>query len=668
MLTFSRFVRRLMFPTAWIVALTAATAPAFSAEANSPASAAAVSPRGKVAPKPLFRDPVCDGAADSVVLWNPHVQRWWMFYTNRRANVPGLSGVAWVHGTKIGLAESADGGATWSYLGTCDIELPPEFGGADATHWAPEVITAPDGTHHMWLTVVPGVFENWQHPRTLVHLTSADLRTWRNPQPLALASDRVIDACVYQLEDGTWRLWYNNERDRKSIYYADSADLVHWTDKGKAVGDQGGEGPKVFRWKGGFWMITDVWRGLAVYRSPDGLNWARQPGDNLLQHAGTGADDQVKGGHCDVVVTGARAFLFYFTHPGRTPEFEKTDGPAQRRSSIQVVELFEKDGVLSCDREQPTHIALPALGGIEDRALLRALGKRDARVHDPSTLLRVGDEWWMFATGRGVSAWRSNDLETWRRAPAVFGEFPKWITEVAPDQKGHFWAPDVVRIGDRVLLYYSVSAFGKRTSAIALATSPVPAAPDAGFAWNDEGIVVRTTEADDFNAIDPSLLHDRDGKLWMAFGSFWSGLKLIELDPATGKRTAPDAAPRPLAWKKEIEAATLHRRGDWYYLFVNWGFCCRGVESTYEVRVGRSRSVTGPYLDRDGTDLLAGGGTLFMTSEGAFIGPGHVGIAHDGTREWVGVHFYDRTQGGRSLFSLRPLTWSDDGWPVAGRL
>jgi hypothetical protein len=313
---------------------------------------------GKIAPKPLFRDPVCDGVADPVVIWNPHVKRWWMFYTNRRANVSRLSGVAWVHGTRIGIAESADAGATWIYVGTAEIDLPAEIGGTEPTHWAPEIFTAPDGLHHMFLTVVPGVFEDWKHPRSIVHLTSTDLRKWSNAVPLTLASDRVIDACAYHLPDGSWRLWYNNERDRKSIYYADSPDLKTWTDKGKAVHDQPGEGPKVFRWKNSFWMITDVWRGLAVYHSDDALVWTRQPGGNLLQEPGKGTDDSVKGGHCDVVVSGDRAYLFYFTHPGRTAGNEKIDGVEQRRSSILVTELHEQDGKLSCNRDEPTLIDL----------------------------------------------------------------------------------------------------------------------------------------------------------------------------------------------------------------------------------------------------------------------------------------------------------------------
>jgi hypothetical protein len=311
--------------------------------------------QGKVAPKPLFRDPVFDGAADPVVIWNRQAKRWWMFYTNRRANVPGLNGVAWVHGTPIGLAESSDGGNSWKYLGVAKIN--DGSNAKEPTYWAPDVID--DGkTYHMFLTVVPGIFTDWNHPRSLVHLKSKDLRNWSEARPLSLSSDRVIDAAVTRLANGTWRLWYNNERDRKSIYYADSKDLESWDDKGKAVGDQGGEGPKVFHWHGTYWMITDVWRGLAVYKSEDASSWTRQDGPNLLEVPGEGLDDQVKGGHGEVFVTGKQAFLFYFTHPGRRGPDEKKDSTEQRRSSIQVVELVYENGRLNCDRNRPTTVRL----------------------------------------------------------------------------------------------------------------------------------------------------------------------------------------------------------------------------------------------------------------------------------------------------------------------
>lgn len=334
-----------------------------------------------VAPQPLYRDPVHDGAADPVVVWNPHVGRWWMFYTNRRANVPGLPGVTWVHGTVIGIAESADGGTTWSYAGTADIELPPEVAGPTPTLWAPEIVTAAEvgrhpigdtssggrteeaGTvHHLFLTVVPGVFADWQHPRRIVHLTSADLRRWRYRATLPLGSDRVIDADVHRLPDGTWRLWYNDERDGKAIHHADSPDLFDWTDRGRATGVNGrpGEGPVVFGWRGRHWMLVDHWRGLGVYHSDDHQTWTAQPGGDLLATPGRGTDDGVNGGHADVVVSGDRAYLFYFTHPGRAGTIRPADPEslALRRSSIQVVELRERDGVLSCDRDGPTRVRL----------------------------------------------------------------------------------------------------------------------------------------------------------------------------------------------------------------------------------------------------------------------------------------------------------------------
>lgn len=372
------------------------------------------------AAKPLFRDPVFDGAADPVVVWNPAARKWWMFYTNRRANQPGLSGVAWVHGCRIGIAESADGGATWTYAGTAHIELPPEIGGTEPTHWAPHIVTAAevrlaarptlDGlsrqssdrveaelsrrnaagagadlsrrssggkadpssrnsaeaeaeTHHMYLTVVPGIFENWQHPRRIVHLTSTNLRDWKYRSALSLASDRVIDAAVFPLPGGGWRMWYNNERDRKSIYFADSPDLFTWTERGKAsgVGERPGEGPYVFHWKNSYWMVVDLWRGLGVYRSDDLLQWTAQPTD-LLGVPGQGPDAGVNGGHPGVVISGDRAYLFYFTHPGRngTISPDDKDNLELRRSSIHVVELFLRNGQLTCNRDTVTDIALPA--------------------------------------------------------------------------------------------------------------------------------------------------------------------------------------------------------------------------------------------------------------------------------------------------------------------
>jgi arabinan endo-1,5-alpha-L-arabinosidase len=291
-------------------------------------------------------------------------------------------------------------------------------------------------------------------------------------------------------------------------------------------------------------------------------------------------------------------------------------------------------------------------------------GARELRIHDPSTPLHAEGVWWIFGTGRLIAGSKSKDLHTWERLGATLPAPPPWAAEVAPSNKGaYYWAPEIIRRGERYLLYYSVSEFGKNTSAIALATSPNldPTAP--GHAWTDRGIVIRSGPGDDFNAIDPSVLADADGRLWMAFGSFWRGLFLVELDPATGLRLAPDSPLHQLAASKEIEAATLYRRGDYYYLFFNEGLCCKGKESTYHVRVGRSRSITGPYLDDQERDLREGGGREFLGTRADFIGPGHVGLLREGEQEWVSVHFYDGAHSGQPMLGLRALAWTEDGWP-----
>lgn len=298
-----------------------------------------------------------------------------------------------------------------------------------------------------------------------------------------------------------------------------------------------------------------------------------------------------------------------------------------------------------------------------DDAILVANGKRDIRVHDPSSIVRCGDDYWMFSTGTGVKSWRSKDLQEWRSGPRVFPTMPDWVRDVVPTQRGHFWAPDIIRLNDRYLLYYSVSSFGSNTSAIALASTPTLNPDDDAFEWTDHGIVTRSSKSDNYNAIDPAVIMTDDGKLWMSFGSFWSGLKLLQLDPTTGKRIDGDDTLHSIAQYKAIEAPHIFHNGGFYYLFVNWDRCCRGVDSTYNIRVGRSESITGPYIDRDGVDLGKGGGTMFLETDGPFIGPGHANILREGDDYWFSCHFYDGTQRGRSKFAIRPLAWEKDGWP-----
>jgi arabinan endo-1,5-alpha-L-arabinosidase len=293
-----------------------------------------------------------------------------------------------------------------------------------------------------------------------------------------------------------------------------------------------------------------------------------------------------------------------------------------------------------------------------------AFGSRGVRAHDPSTIVKCGDQYWTFYTGRGIQSYHSKDLIRWEAGPRVFTDPPTWVASTVPENRNaHFWAPDVIRAGNRYLLYYSVSTFGKRLSAIGLVTNPTLDPSDPNYQWTDQGIVVQSSASNNFNAIDPAVAFDAQGKLWMTFGSFWSGIKLIQLDPTTGLRVREDSSMYSLAHNDSIEAAFIARHDGFYYLFVNWGACCRGVNSTYEIRVGRSDKITGPYLDREGVDLLKGGGSLVLASQAPFIGPGHAGIISEKGTNWFSCHFYDGTRRGSPTLSVLPLHWQTNGWP-----
>jgi hypothetical protein len=321
-----------------------------------PVLAQAQAPSPAAAPKPLYRDPVMDGAADVSIIYDRKGKLWQMFYTNRRATFksPDPKDVEWVHATPIGVATSKDG-LNWTYKG--EAKIPKACTGA--TLWAPELYYEA-GTYHMYLTVVPGVFHKWGDKAAtsfLTHLTSKDLKTWSCGDRLDLGSERIIDASLIKT-DGQYRLWFKDERKGSNLFVATSPDLKTWTREATPTVAVGSEGPKAFRFKGSWWMIADQWKGLLVLRSDDAKTWTMQP-TRILEEPGTAPTDTAKGQHADVVVTGEgdqeRAYIYYFVHQGNEPE-AKTDPYWNQRTAVQVAELKLTDGVLSVDRNAPvTH-------------------------------------------------------------------------------------------------------------------------------------------------------------------------------------------------------------------------------------------------------------------------------------------------------------------------
>ncbi|OLT15480.1 arabinan endo-1,5-alpha-L-arabinosidase [Pseudonocardia sp. CNS-139] len=294
----------------------------------------------------------------------------------------------------------------------------------------------------------------------------------------------------------------------------------------------------------------------------------------------------------------------------------------------------------------------------------------DLAAHDPALVAGApGQPWYVFATGEpGVGGGTiqirtSVDGRTWRFAGTVWDAIPEWLRTAVPGV-GNLWAPELHRHGGTYYLYYAASVFGTNTSVIALATNTTLDPADPHYTWVDRGPVVRSGPADEFNAIDPGVVEDEHGTPWMAFGSFWSGIRMVRLEwpsglPAPGAEGLVRLADRR-ADPNAVEAAYVVRRGGWYYLFTSWGQCCKGLESDYRIVVGRSAAVTGPYADRDGRRLLDGGGTTLLATAGDRVGPGGQSVSGP----TIAYHYYDATAGGAYRMALRRIGWTGDGWPV----
>lgn len=314
-------------------------------------------------------------------------------------------------------------------------------------------------------------------------------------------------------------------------------------------------------------------------------------------------------------------------------------------------------------------------GLVLSASVFAATAPPQVSIHDP-VIAKQGDTFYLFSTGPGITFYSSGDLQNWKREGRVFASDPDWAKDVASTFNGHIWAPDIVQHQGTYYLYYSVSAFGKNTSAMGVTVNKTlnPDSPD--YKWEDQGIVLQSVPNRDlWNAIDPHIVFDEDGTPWMSFGSFWGGLKLVKLAAnmielaqpeewhSVAKRERSVLIDDELAGPAQIEAPFIFKKHGYYYLFVSWGLCCRGEDSTYEIRVGRSKNVEGPYLDRQGKDLAKGGGTLVLTGTKAWPGVGHnSAYTFDGV-DYLVFHAYEAADEGLQKLKILEMDW-DEQWPV----
>jgi arabinan endo-1,5-alpha-L-arabinosidase len=287
----------------------------------------------------------------------------------------------------------------------------------------------------------------------------------------------------------------------------------------------------------------------------------------------------------------------------------------------------------------------------------------DLAAHDPSMVRGADGRWYVYSTHDGVQVRVSPDRRHFTRVGPALPHGTALAAQYAGDPM-EIWAPDVSRHRGTYWMYYAVSSFGSNNSAIGLATSRT-AAPGS---WTDQGLVFATKTGDDINAIDPNLFVDHAGRWWLSFGSFWSGVAQLPLDPGTGKLAAGPPAPKIIASRPDhpthaIEAPSLVEHGGWYYLFASFDYCCRGLESSYRIMVGRSRAPAGPFVDRAGRPMLDGGGTQIMGTHDEIIGPGGQSVVPDGRGVQIVYHYYDGTNAGTPHLALNQLVFDGAGWP-----
>ncbi|MFC6021950.1 family 43 glycosylhydrolase [Plantactinospora solaniradicis] len=412
---------------------------------------------------------------------------------------------------------------------------------------------------------------------------------------------------------------------------------------------------------GGYYRLRSRNSGKVV----DILNSSNADGAEIVQWTDQGGTDQQfrladsDGGHVRLINRQSNKALDVWewstADGGRISQYADQGGANQQWQLVRVGSVGGGDPTTPPGpTANPTPSTTPGVPPAAYPAPQRVTG--DVGVHDPTIIRRPTGGYLLAHTGDNVALKTSTDRVAFRNAGAVFPSGAPWTTTYTGGSR-NLWAPDISFHNNRYYLYYSASTFGSNRSAIFLATSST----GASGSWTDQGLVIESRTSDNFNAIDPNLVVDDQGRWWLSFGSFWSGLKMVALDPATGKRS--DSTIRSIAGRNggAIEAPTVFKRGNYYYLYVSFDRCCQGASSTYRVMVGRSTSVTGPFVDRNGTALTSGGGTQVLASHGDIHGPGHQTVLPDTDGDALVYHYY--ANNGASLLGINRIGYDSAGWP-----
>jgi arabinan endo-1,5-alpha-L-arabinosidase len=328
-------------------------------------------------------------------------------------------------------------------------------------------------------------------------------------------------------------------------------------------------------------------------------------------------------------------------------ELEKS---SLQKQVMEVKNLLASQGIL----EVAPWLAIEALTG----------------AHDPTVIRDDRGVYTLMTTNNLLQLRQSTDMVKWTTVGQIFTSVPTWINTTLNTTSANavtdIWAPHISYRAGKYWVYYCGSSFGTNNSAIGVATNPTLDVNSPNYKWTDLGEVIKTSTSNNYNAIDPELITDNNGNVWLAFGSFWTGIKMVAIDPSTGKRLASNSTVYSLANRggSGIEGPSMMYHNGYYFLFTSWDACCNGVNSTYRTMVGRSTLPNSGYVDKNGTSLANNASLELLKGYGRYFGPGGGSPFKDGRRDYYAHHYYNGNENGTPRLQIREIVWDENNWPV----